>query len=285
MPDLQQITVDTEHYPIQIKSWKISVGDVVEKDQVLGIYEYLTDNDVSTRCEIRASYAGTIEELGEIDAVFTDEPGTKEFLEAVSDKFEMHIYTMGTRNYAYAIANAIDPDKKYFSDRILSRDDSGNNFFIGTGDINEPMKETPTAPIPTTDEPEESKSAEFKTPAPRSPKKQRPQIIEDDNDLAYISTILNQLHKEYYEQFVDSEPLPNVGVILPALRKSVLEGVHIVFSGVIPLAQDVRTHELWIQAQQFGATCHHELNATVTHVLAKKVLHINIDGDKQSEPS
>ncbi|KAJ3318363.1 Carboxy-terminal domain (CTD) phosphatase [Boothiomyces sp. JEL0866] len=396
MPELQQLTVNTEHYPILIKSWKVSVGDAVEKNQVLGIYEYLTDEDVSTRCEIKATYAGTIEELGEIEAIFTDDdpicairescshdvqyqgicaqcgkdltighytgtdvkratinlthddrgvklsrneaariekmntdrlishkklsllldldqtvvhattdhtitewlvdqpaiqeqihsftlggsdmvyyvklrPGTKEFLEAVSDKFELHIYTMGTRNYAHAIANAIDPDKKYFSDRILSRDDSGNNFFIGTGDINEPMKENPVDPIPTAEPEGESKSDEFKAPAPRSPKKQqRPQIIEDDNDLSYISTILNQLHKRYYEQYTEYKPIPNVGVILPNLRKSVLEGVHIVFSGVIPLAQDVRTHELWIQAYQFGATCHHELNTQVTHVLAKK---------------
>jgi RNA polymerase II subunit A C-terminal domain phosphatase len=54
-------------------------------------------------------------------------PGTKEFLESLHEKFEMHIYTMGTRNYAHAVANVIDPDKKYFKDRILSRDDSGSN--------------------------------------------------------------------------------------------------------------------------------------------------------------
>lgn len=42
------------------------------------------------------------------------------------DKFEMHIYTMGTRNYAFAVAAILDPDRKYFMDRILSRDDSGS---------------------------------------------------------------------------------------------------------------------------------------------------------------
>ncbi|KAJ3270446.1 Carboxy-terminal domain (CTD) phosphatase [Terramyces sp. JEL0728] len=405
MPELQQITANPQHYPIQLKSWKVSVDDTVEKNQILGIYEYLTEDDVSTRCEIKAPYAGTIEELGEPEAIFTDDepvcairescahdvqyhgictqcgkdltfghftgtdvrratinlthddrgvklsrneatriekvntdrlishkklsllldldqtvvhattdhtinewlvdqpviqeqiysftlggsdtvyyvklrPGTKEFLEAVHEKYEMHIYTMGTRNYAHAIANAIDPAKKYFSERILSRDDSGNNFFIGTGDINEPLKENPSEAIPapeTADTAESTKTDEFKAPAPRSPKKQRQQIIEDDNDLSYISTILHQLHTEYYERFTQNAPLPNVGLILPSLRKSVLQNVHIVFSGIIPLVQDVRTHELWIQAQQFGATCHHELNSTVTHVLAKKASFTNID--------
>lgn len=38
----------------------------------------------------------------------------------------MHIYTMGTRNYAKAVANVIDPNKDLFKERILSRDESGS---------------------------------------------------------------------------------------------------------------------------------------------------------------
>jgi RNA polymerase II subunit A-like phosphatase len=53
-------------------------------------------------------------------------PGLAEFLQEVSKKYEMHIYTMATRNYALAIARIIDPDGKYFGDRILSRDESGS---------------------------------------------------------------------------------------------------------------------------------------------------------------
>ncbi|KAK6460448.1 hypothetical protein DFJ63DRAFT_290595 [Scheffersomyces coipomensis] len=53
-------------------------------------------------------------------------PGLSEFLEEVSKFYEMHIYTMATRNYALAIAKIIDPNGKYFGDRILSRDESGS---------------------------------------------------------------------------------------------------------------------------------------------------------------
>ncbi|KAK6205636.1 uncharacterized protein RJT21DRAFT_118154 [Scheffersomyces amazonensis] len=53
-------------------------------------------------------------------------PGLSEFLQEVSKLYELHIYTMATRNYALAIANIIDPDGKYFGDRILSRDESGS---------------------------------------------------------------------------------------------------------------------------------------------------------------
>lgn len=53
-------------------------------------------------------------------------PGLLEFLEKMAEKYEMHIYTMATRNYALSIAKIIDPDGKYFGDRILSRDESGS---------------------------------------------------------------------------------------------------------------------------------------------------------------
>ncbi|KAJ2122088.1 CTD phosphatase Fcp1 [Coemansia sp. RSA 720] len=53
-------------------------------------------------------------------------PGLREFLRTISKYYEMHIYTMGTRPYADAVAAAIDPDRQYFNQRILSRDESGS---------------------------------------------------------------------------------------------------------------------------------------------------------------
>ncbi|RYP04873.1 hypothetical protein DL764_004196 [Monosporascus ibericus] len=53
-------------------------------------------------------------------------PGLAEFLEKVSEMFEMHIYTMGTRAYALNIAKIVDPTKKLFGNRIISRDENGS---------------------------------------------------------------------------------------------------------------------------------------------------------------
>ncbi|KAG9307679.1 hypothetical protein G9A89_023244 [Geosiphon pyriformis] len=53
-------------------------------------------------------------------------PDTAQFLKEVSNFFELHIYTMGTRNYASAVANIIDPKQEIFSERILSRDENGS---------------------------------------------------------------------------------------------------------------------------------------------------------------
>ncbi|KAF8932432.1 Carboxy-terminal domain (CTD) phosphatase [Haplosporangium gracile] len=53
-------------------------------------------------------------------------PYLERFLQKVAAIYELHIYTMGTRNYASAVAKAIDPDGKFFSQRILSRDENLN---------------------------------------------------------------------------------------------------------------------------------------------------------------
>ncbi|KAI9822321.1 MAG: Carboxy-terminal domain (CTD) phosphatase [Pycnora praestabilis] len=53
-------------------------------------------------------------------------PGLNDFLENVSKIYELHIYTMGTRAYAQNIAKIVDPHRRIFGDRILSRDESGS---------------------------------------------------------------------------------------------------------------------------------------------------------------
>ncbi|KAI9641318.1 CTD phosphatase Fcp1 [Ciborinia camelliae] len=53
-------------------------------------------------------------------------PGLAEFLAKISEMYELHVYTMGTRAYALNIAKIVDPGKKLFGDRIISRDENGN---------------------------------------------------------------------------------------------------------------------------------------------------------------
>ncbi|KAF5469533.1 hypothetical protein F2P56_013598 [Juglans regia] len=46
------------------------------------------------------------------------------FLKEASEMFEMYIYTMGDRPYALEMAKLLDPQREYFSSRVISRDDS-----------------------------------------------------------------------------------------------------------------------------------------------------------------
>ncbi|CAH0026071.1 unnamed protein product [Clonostachys rhizophaga] len=53
-------------------------------------------------------------------------PGLEEFLQEISTMYELHVYTMGTRAYAQNIARIVDPDKKLFGNRVISRDENGS---------------------------------------------------------------------------------------------------------------------------------------------------------------
>lgn len=53
-------------------------------------------------------------------------PGLTEFLEEISQMYELHVYTMGTRAYALNIAKLVDPDRKLFGNRVISRDENGS---------------------------------------------------------------------------------------------------------------------------------------------------------------
>lgn len=50
------------------------------------------------------------------------------FLEEAARLFEIHIYTMGNKKYAAAIAEILDPTKAIFGDRIVTRDDNFGSF-------------------------------------------------------------------------------------------------------------------------------------------------------------
>jgi RNA polymerase II subunit A-like phosphatase len=54
-------------------------------------------------------------------------PGLQAFFETITRRYEMHIYTMGTKPYALKIASIIDPEKTFFGSRILSRDENGSH--------------------------------------------------------------------------------------------------------------------------------------------------------------
>ena len=47
-------------------------------------------------------------------------PGVREFLEAAHQRYELHIYTMGDRDYAAEMARRLDPQRRLFAERIIS---------------------------------------------------------------------------------------------------------------------------------------------------------------------
>ncbi|TKA77287.1 hypothetical protein B0A55_04335 [Friedmanniomyces simplex] len=371
-------------------------------------------------------------------------PGLKEFLDLVSQHYELHIYTMATRAYAEEIASLIDPDHKLFANRILSRDENGSmsvktlkrlfpvdtkmvviiddrgdvwswspnlvkvsayDFFVGIGDINSsflpkrpelearPAKlaraeveksadtdgsdassvevksdedrkpsrsSTPTSTPPATngdvtavdrmismagkqdegsmkeksEEQDETIAAQQKdrplqqmqkkledaekeaqtspaveaaaellarnghhevepgesTPAP----KYRHNLLQDDdNELQHLGESLHNIHRHYFAEYdkvnaapqdnriaklrpghtkkrsIDEiEQIPDAAAVMADLKSSVLTGVHLVFSGVVPLGVDIYSHDLSVWAKSFGATVSDNIGKRTTHLIA-----------------
>lgn len=370
-------------------------------------------------------------------------PGLKEFLENVSEIYELHIYTMGTRAYAQHIANIIDPDRKIFGDRILSRDESGSlvaknlqrlfpvdtkmvviiddrgdvwkwnenlikvtpyDFFVGIGDINSSflpkkpdIKTSPkamTAAIPDPnqdlDEGATVKEAEPKTngaladhsdndlstqdsalaadanvsaleqlvsmgggddptllqvqtnrqddllaaqlqdrpllqkqkkleaeedaasdPSPtkdtasdtssESGKPRHNLLIDHDTELQHLHQSLRRVHSEFFDIYgrnlasaqggrlaelrngpktakkktalndnMSLAMVPDVKIIMPSIKRSILEGVVLVFSGVVPLGTDIQNCDIALWAKSFGARVEENVGRRTTHVIAAR---------------
>lgn len=342
-------------------------------------------------------------------------PGLEEFLEKVAELYELHIYTMGTRAYAQNIADLIDPTRKLFGDRILSRDESGSltaknlqrlfpvdtkmvviiddrgdvwrwipnlikvvpyDFFVGIGDINSsflPKKQeiavTPKVKGPKekatpkelqehhvngatmktgsetevsaleqlvtmgggddprllqeqTDAQEETlmhqvedrpllqkqkeldadddasaDGSESSSSGDESQETARPRhhlLVDHDAELFQLRDRLQAVHKIFFEEYdkkrthalggrvaalrgekaaskdkdVDLKLVPDIKDIMPLYKAQVLGGVVIVFSGVIPLGQDLQNAEVSLWAKTFGVVVLKNIDKRVTHLVA-----------------
>ncbi|KAJ8596296.1 hypothetical protein M405DRAFT_757888 [Rhizopogon salebrosus TDB-379] len=340
-------------------------------------------------------------------------PGCRKFLQNVSTKYEMHVYTMGTRAYAEEVCDAIDPDGKLFGGRILSRDESGSltqkslqrlfpcdtsmvviiddradvwewstnlvkvipyDFFVGIGDINsaflpkiEPLAPTVSSPSPAKPPsppesdsaaasqpiltPEEREKSEMESKAmltqnslaleaqveerplakkqeallesdgtglPASPEDQlsvhpkdhgkaaespktekvsrKPLLKNDDVELQRVGALLEEVHRRFFTSYDSRSPEDrgkkrrsslsrpkayDVTRIIPQMRMDTLQGVHILFSSVIPLDTKPESTEIWKVAHMFGAQCYTELSSRITHVVAAKHGTVKVDAARK----
>lgn len=335
-------------------------------------------------------------------------PGLEEFLEEVSNMYELHVYTMGTRAYAQHIAQIVDPEGKYFGNRVISRDENGSitakslrrlfpvstnmvviiddrsdvwpmnrpnlikvvpyEFFRGIGDINssflpprkdilpsgqsngasttnsaaasKPEKANTTDPADKlspldelarmggadseaslkiqaeeqektlekqlTDRPlqhmqeeldKEEQTAQDEKPGESSQGHHRQRLLmDDDEELISLQDHLTDLHREFYETYdkkreerreaegthrpghskprrksvddgVDLSMVPDVGDILDELKMSVLSGLVLVLSGLVPLGVKVAESDIGVQAQSHGAQVLDSISKRVTHLV------------------
>ena len=122
--------------------------------------------------------------------------------------------------------------------------------------------------------------------------KQR-EIIDPDDFLLHLGEILEHLHSRFYNQYdkmtegmtltvAADIPTPDLKEMIPTMRRSVLKGTNILFTGVIPTNMPREKSPEWNTARAFGATVHETLvpglnssnrkrvSRATTHVIAGK---------------
>ncbi|KAG1079490.1 hypothetical protein G6F42_023739 [Rhizopus arrhizus] len=98
-----------------------------------------------------------------------------------------------------------------------------------------------------------------------------PKHEDTDRILQVINQALTDVHDEFYRRVDEGESEPHVAIILPEIKRKVLKGCTLVFSGVIPLHYSPQDATIWKMAVAFGATCLEELTGKVTHLVAANV--------------
>lgn len=124
-------------------------------------------------------------------------------------------------------------------------------------------------------------------------------LHDDDRELVYLEGALSKLHTEYYETYArelaglrggrvaqlrpgqTNKPtlnansdittnVPDVKALLPQVKRTVLAGVVVVFSGIVPLGVDIQTSEIALMAKTYGARVEERVTRRITHVVAAK---------------
>ncbi|KAJ4715149.1 RNA polymerase II C-terminal domain phosphatase-like 4 [Melia azedarach] len=197
-------------------------------------------------------------------------PFVRNFLEAASTMFEMYVCTMGGRGYALEAAKLLDPDSKYFSSRIIAREDfrqrerKSLNMVLGQESGVVILDDTESV---WTDYSENlitvSRYDYFKgsKDSDRSYSEDKIDESESNGALANILGVLKIVHRLYFDS-PENPSKRDVRNYLAKIRRGVLKGCTLLFSDgeEFPL--------IWSRAAGMGATCTTVFDSAVTHVVS-----------------
>lgn len=93
------------------------------------------------------------------------------------------------------------------------------------------------------------------------------EVPDHDDYLLYLEEILKRIHKEFYEKHADGKQ-PDMKEIIPAVRKKVLAGTNLVFSGLVPNNIPLERSRAYQVAISLGASVTQDLKKNTTHLVA-----------------
>ncbi|KAL0279337.1 UNVERIFIED_CONTAM: hypothetical protein PYX00_000923 [Menopon gallinae] len=193
---------------------------------------------------------------------------------------------------------------KIVGDLQLSEDDSGDTVIEQSGDSEQKKKDTSESEEGKEAKPEEETKVEEKEPetkveecsertnevdpVPEVKNEEKPsteepkskdaedliEVVDPDDYLTHLEDILKCIHKAYYEEYdvlKDKDSgIPDLKVIIPKVKQTVLQGCNLVFSGMIPSHKQLQQSRAYMVAVSLGATVSQDVSASCTHLVAAR---------------
>lgn len=99
----------------------------------------------------------------------------------------------------------------------------------------------------------------------------------------YLEDILKSIHKAYYDLFdqmksskdeeageIPDVKSPDLKTVIPYVKRKILQGVSIVFSGVVPTHISLEKSKAYLVAKTLGAKVHDRISKETTHLVAAR---------------
>lgn len=189
-----------------------------------------------------------------------ERPYLSEFLEASSRCYKLVLYTQGDDMHAQTSLKRIDPAGTYFGGRFIARK---------RGDDPEDKRLDYLHSSPAHIVIMDDRLDVWHEHLPNLLLVPPYEGITTDAYLKLVIPFLRALHANFFRR-LDAGGDADVRVILTEdfKRRTLLSGLGIVFSGVIPQEAEPSSHSFWAAAELYGAKCHHHLHDEgVTHLI------------------
>jgi len=99
------------------------------------------------------------------------------------------------------------------------------------------------------------------------------QFKEDKDDyLLYLEDILKKIHFSYFKEYDEKKnrEIPNLKVTIPRVKKQSLNGLSIVFSGLVSASEQLEKTKAFLVARSLGAVVNEKITKQTTHLIAAR---------------
>lgn len=214
--------------------------------------------------------------LGHMNMWTKFRPGVREFLERAKKNFDLHVFTMGDKNYAAEMARLLDPSGALFSGRVASSSDADGTMtkdldvLLGSDDMMVILDDTLGVwPKHKANVIQMKRYLYFPADATKFGCAGSSYMeVGGDEDVEHgaLGCALRVLEQSH-EMFFGDEAAGDIRTCLRTLRRAVLRGCTIMFTRVISKETDQKQHPAWVLATQLGAACVEDCSKSVTHVI------------------